>query len=97
MYRIILASSTDCTEMIKMSTTLSTLFRLPVTRRPSAAIWRLVHSWACDIARYHERRIALKRLGELSDRELHDIGLTRGELEAAVCGSMPRRDPGRMS
>ena len=80
-----------------MSTTLSTLFRPLVTRTPGAYVWRLIHSWARDIARYHDCRVALKQLGELSDRELQDIGLTRGELEAAVYGSMARPEPRRPS
>lgn len=79
-----------------MSRTLSTLFQPAVTRRPGAYVWRLVHNWAHRIARYHDRRTALKRLAELGDRELHDIGLTRGELEAAVHGFIAAPDRARM-
>jgi uncharacterized protein YjiS (DUF1127 family) len=66
------------------------------TRRPGVFIRRLLHSWAHDIARSYDRRTALKRLSELSDRELQDIGLTRGELETAVYGSVTRPDRGRL-
>jgi uncharacterized protein YjiS (DUF1127 family) len=79
-----------------MSAMLSTLLPPRATRRPGAFIRRLLHSWARDIARSYDRRTALKRLSELSDRELQDIGLTRGELEAAVYGSVTRPDRGRL-
>ena len=58
---------------------------------------RLFQAWARDIAHYFARRAALKQLGELNDRELHDIGLTRGEVEAAVYGFISRPDRGRLS
>lgn len=79
-----------------MSATFSTLFWPAVTVRPGRYVRRLFHSWAGDIAHYFCRRAALKRLHELNDRELQDIGLTRGEIEAAVCGFMPRPDQTRM-
>jgi uncharacterized protein YjiS (DUF1127 family) len=79
-----------------MSAMLSTLFRPAITVRPGRYVRRLLHAWAGDIAHYLGRRAALKRLSELSDRELQDIGLTRGELEAAVYGSMTRPDRGRL-
>jgi uncharacterized protein YjiS (DUF1127 family) len=79
-----------------MSATLSTFLRPRATRRPGAFIRRFLHSWARDIARSYDRRTALKRLSELSDRELQDIGLTRGEIEAAVYGFMTLPGQGRM-
>jgi uncharacterized protein YjiS (DUF1127 family) len=79
-----------------MSTTLSTLFQPAVTVRSSRYIRRLLHAWARDIAHYLDRRAAFKRLGEFNDRELQDIGLTRGEIEAAVYGFMTRPGQGRM-
>jgi uncharacterized protein YjiS (DUF1127 family) len=80
----------------EMSATLSTLFWPAVTVRPGRYVRRLFHAWSGDIAHYFGRRAALKRLHELNDRELQDIGLTRGEIEAAVCGFMPRPDQTRM-
>jgi uncharacterized protein YjiS (DUF1127 family) len=42
-----------------------------------------------------ERRAAIKMLSERDDRELRDIGLVRGQIEAAVGGALnPHR--GRM-
>ncbi len=75
-----------------MSATLSTLFQAPATVRPGRYVWRLLHAWAGDIAHYFARRAALKRLREFNDRELRDIGLARSQIEAAVCGFIPRPD-----
>jgi uncharacterized protein YjiS (DUF1127 family) len=79
-----------------MSAMLSTLFRPAVTVRPGRYVRRLFHVWARDIAHYVARRAALKRLGEFNDRELRDIGLARGEIEAAVYGFITRSDRGRL-
>jgi uncharacterized protein YjiS (DUF1127 family) len=79
-----------------MSATFSILFRPAVTVRPGRYVRRLFHAWARDITHYFARRAALNRLHELNDRELQDIGLTRGEVEAAVYGFITRPDRGRM-
>jgi uncharacterized protein YjiS (DUF1127 family) len=79
-----------------MSATLSTLFQPPATVRPGRYVRRLFHAWAHDIAHYLARRAALKRLGECNDRELRDIGLTRGQVEAAVYGFITRPDRARI-
>ena len=80
-----------------MSATLSTLFQPAATVRPGRYVRLLVQAWVHDIARYFSRRAALKHLGELNDRELRDIGLSRGQVEAAVYGFISRPDPGRTS
>jgi uncharacterized protein YjiS (DUF1127 family) len=79
-----------------MSATFSTLFHPAVTVRPGRYVRRLFHAWAGDIARYFDRRAALKRLGEFNDRELRDIGLSRGQIEAAVYGVVIGPDRGRI-
>ena len=79
-----------------MSETLSTLFQPAVTVRPGRYVRLLFQAWAYDIAHYFGRRAALRHLGEFNDRELRDIGLTRGQVEAAVYGFITRPDPGRM-
>jgi uncharacterized protein YjiS (DUF1127 family) len=79
-----------------MSATLSTLFQPAVRVRPGRYVRRLFHVWARDIAHYFGRRAALKRLHELNDRELRDIGLSRGEIEAAVYGFISGPDRGRL-
>jgi uncharacterized protein YjiS (DUF1127 family) len=76
---------------------LSTLFQPAVTVRPGRYVRRLFRAWARDIAHYFVRRAALKRLHELHDRELRDIGLARGEIEAAVYGFVSRPGQGRLS
>ena len=77
-----------------MSATLSTLFQPAVTVRPGRYVWRLFHAWASDIAHYFAHRAALKHLGEFNDRELRDIGLARGQIEAAVYGFITSPRPG---
>jgi uncharacterized protein YjiS (DUF1127 family) len=79
-----------------MSATLSTLFQPAVTVRPGRYVRRLFHAWARDIAHYFTRRAALKRLRQFNDRELRDIGLSRGQIEAAVYGFISRPDLGRL-
>jgi uncharacterized protein YjiS (DUF1127 family) len=80
-----------------MTATLSTLFQPAVTVRPGRYVRRLFHVRARDIAHYFARRAALKRLREFNDRELRDIGLTRGQVEAAVYGFISRPSQGRLS
>jgi uncharacterized protein YjiS (DUF1127 family) len=80
-----------------MSTTLSTLFQPAVPTRSSGYyVRRLFQAWGRDLAHYFARRAALKHLGELNDRELRDIGLTRGQVEAAVYGFVTRPDRARI-
>ena len=79
-----------------MSAMLSTIFQPAVTVRPGRYVVQLFYAWARDIAHYFVRRAALKRLREFNDRELRDIGLTRGQIEAAVYGFVTRPDRGRL-
>jgi uncharacterized protein YjiS (DUF1127 family) len=79
-----------------MSATLSTLFQPTVSVRSGRYVRLLCQAWARDIAHYFARRAALKHLHEFNDRELRDIGLSRGQVEAAVYGFISRPDPGRM-
>jgi len=79
----------------EMSATLSSIFQPAVMVRPGRYTRRLFYAWACDIAHYFDRRAALKRLREFNDRELRDIGLTRGQVEAAVYGFITRPDRAR--
>jgi uncharacterized protein YjiS (DUF1127 family) len=79
-----------------MSATLSTLFQPAVTVRPGRYTRRLFHDWARDIAHYFARRAALRHLAEFNDRELRDIGLTRGQVEAAVYGFITHPDRARI-
>jgi uncharacterized protein YjiS (DUF1127 family) len=47
---------------------------------------RILDNLADRLVAYLARRDAIKRLSELDDRELKDIGLTRGRIESAVHG-----------
>src|SRR5215813_11833613 len=42
--------------------------------------------WASGYAAWRERRRALRELAALDDRMLKDIGVSRWEIESAVCG-----------
>jgi uncharacterized protein YjiS (DUF1127 family) len=52
------------------------LLRVPFT---IIAGWRAVALW-------HTRRRAMRELNEFDDRALHDMGIRRSEIEAAVFG-----------
>ena len=69
----------------------------PSIRRAAGSFFRrlgrLINRWiAAEIAR-RERQAAIVALRQLSDRELKDIGLTRGEIgvglakAASMCGN----------
>ncbi len=59
---------------------LRSLFEL-LLRVPFAIVagWRAVALW-------HARRRAMRELNEFDDRALHDMGIRRSEIEAAVFG-----------
>jgi uncharacterized protein YjiS (DUF1127 family) len=78
-----------------MSMTPSTIFRPASARRSGASLYRLLDGLAHEMVRYFVRRAAIKTLRDLSDHELHDIGLVRSQIAAAVHGAMPRRDRSR--
>jgi uncharacterized protein YjiS (DUF1127 family) len=68
-----------------MSATLATIVRSQALRRPRA-FSRLFSACWHGIERYFARRAAMTILREFDDRELRDIGITRSQIEAAVCG-----------
>jgi uncharacterized protein YjiS (DUF1127 family) len=47
---------------------------------------RILDGWANRLSAYLECRRAIKKLSQLDDRELRDIGLSRGRIESAVHG-----------
>jgi uncharacterized protein YjiS (DUF1127 family) len=63
-----------------MQNLLRALFTL-LLRVPFAivALWRAVVLW-------HTRRRAMRELNQFDDRALHDMGIRRSEIEAAVFG-----------
>jgi uncharacterized protein YjiS (DUF1127 family) len=78
-----------------MSATLATFVRPEVTKRPGAFAQLFSACWD-GIARYFVRRAAIKRLHELDDRALRDIGLVRSQIEPAVDGFITLSDQARM-
>ena len=73
-----------------MRTLSSTTARLQsVATQPSQLIARL-QSWWVAYLEWRIQREAMLALEALSDRELHDIGLRRCEIEGAVKGELNR-------
>jgi uncharacterized protein YjiS (DUF1127 family) len=61
-------------------------------RRDGLLLARLVRGFILEpYARRRRRRIAIAQLRSLDDHLLADIGLTRGQIELAVDGILPRR------
>jgi uncharacterized protein YjiS (DUF1127 family) len=47
---------------------------------------RILAGWPSSLAALWLRRAAIRALQQLDDRELRDIGVSRGEIKAAVNG-----------
>jgi uncharacterized protein YjiS (DUF1127 family) len=45
---------------------------------------RLVDHWVASVIAEFERRAEIAALGHLNDRQLKDIGLSRGQIEGAL-------------
>lgn len=69
-------------------TTISSGAEQPSISNPLSGLVRWAGTGACALAAFLERRAAIKALRELDDRDLRDIGLARGHIEAAVTGIM---------
>lgn len=67
--------------------------RLGLRRSPRHAK-RLVDSWVAGMLARRERQAAICALHHMSDRELRDIGLSRGRIDAAVRATSAK--PGRL-
>jgi uncharacterized protein YjiS (DUF1127 family) len=67
----------------------------PAVSLNSGGFLRRFGIWAYAFVAYLDRRAAIKTLRQMDDRELRDIGLTRGHIEQAVCGA-PDPDLGRL-
>ena len=60
----------------------------PSSAGTAAGLIRWIGALAHALAGHWERRAAIKILSERDDRELRDIGLVRGQIEAAVGGAL---------
>jgi uncharacterized protein YjiS (DUF1127 family) len=69
-------------------TTLSQTAGRPLSPTPSGGFFRFIASGAHAVFDYLGRRAAIKTLGELDDRALRDIGITRSQIEDAVGGRL---------
>ncbi len=78
-----------------MSATLVTIAR-PAAEKPATFSRICVAAWDA-VAGYLVRRAAITTLGELDDRALRDIGISRSQIEAAVHGLTPSAERGRLS
>jgi uncharacterized protein YjiS (DUF1127 family) len=76
-----------------MSAVLPTIAR-PVSAKRSEALLRLPTTLCQAIARYFAHRAAIADLREFDEHALHDIGIARNQIEAAVHGLVPRHDAG---
>jgi uncharacterized protein YjiS (DUF1127 family) len=59
--------------------------------RGAGALVRLVMTFLAESRRRRQRAAAIRKLRAWDDRMLKDIGLTRGEIIAAVDGRLDRR------
>lgn len=79
-----------------MSASISTIVR-PAAGEATGALSRLLSASCHWVAGYFARRDAIAQLHECDDAALRDIGLARGQIEAAVHGLItgPGRPRGR--
>jgi uncharacterized protein YjiS (DUF1127 family) len=74
----------------KQETAMSTMtIQSKSQSKSSGAFGRVAGSitrWVRALARYFDRRAAIKELRELDDRALHDIGLSRCNIERELRG-----------
>jgi uncharacterized protein YjiS (DUF1127 family) len=79
-----------------METIMSGLPRAPQQRSlgtVASRIGRTLQRWWIAYMDWRLQRLALDRLGRLSDRQLSDIGLSRSQIEAAVRAPADRHQP----
>jgi uncharacterized protein YjiS (DUF1127 family) len=60
----------------------------PAQPGASGGAIRWIEAGAYALLAHIERRAAVKTLRELDDRALHDIGISRCQIEAAVGGAL---------
>jgi uncharacterized protein YjiS (DUF1127 family) len=78
-----------------MSAVLPAIARPAVTKRP-AVLLRLPGLLWQATARHLDRRAAIASLREFDEHALRDIGIARGQIEAAVHGLIPPTRRGRI-
>jgi uncharacterized protein YjiS (DUF1127 family) len=68
----------------------------PAFQNLAGGLIRRIAFWAYSLATYWERRAAIKKLSELDDRQLRDIGLARCHIERAVFGDTANPERARL-
>ena len=64
---------------------------------PPSGLIRWIGIWAAGLEAYLTKRDAIRKLRQMDDRQLRDIGLNRGGIEAAVTGvANAESGPGRV-
>lgn len=66
--------------------TMSQAAARPAMSFNSGGSFRRFGVWVQALVDHLHRRAAIKTLRQMNDRELRDIGLTRSQIEDAVCG-----------
>jgi uncharacterized protein YjiS (DUF1127 family) len=56
-----------------------------------AWLGRLINNWVAAAIAHRERQAAITTLHHLSDRELKDIGIYRGEIDVELAKALRRR------
>jgi uncharacterized protein YjiS (DUF1127 family) len=77
-----------------MELIMSTTFYTPATvrlRSRGSGLIATVKTWWMSYLTRRIERVAIIQLHGMCDRELHDIGLTRGQIERAVRGELVHR------
>jgi uncharacterized protein YjiS (DUF1127 family) len=72
-----------------MMTTITTMSQAAVRPPRSGAFGgfvRWIATWPYGLTAHLNRRAAIKALRQMDDRELHDIGLVRSQIDHAVRG-----------
>jgi uncharacterized protein YjiS (DUF1127 family) len=80
------AARDDCRR--RKMTTISQTAGRSLRPSPSSGFFGALINAAYGLFDHLERRSAVKTLGELDDRALRDIGITRSQIEDAVYGQM---------
>jgi uncharacterized protein YjiS (DUF1127 family) len=76
-------------------TTIPSIAAPRATRSTPGGVARLPGKLVNGLVAYWVRRQAVKALLELDDRALHDLGISRSQIETAVYGGVKNPDSGR--
>ena len=81
--------------MMTTMTTMSQSATQPARSGAFGGLVRWIATWPYALAAYFNRRAGIIALRQMDDRELHDIGLVRSQIEHAVRSFPVDPDAGR--